>query len=231
MKAQPTTCVIIVAAGKGSRFGATLPKQFCDLRGRPVLMTTIERIRAALPTADILLVINASHEEMWIGMCRQHGFITPRIVYGGATRWASVGNALSQISPSEIQTILVHDGARPLVSPNVVDRLITAINDGAHGAVPCIPVVDSMRRVNADGGSEAVDRTRYRAVQTPQIFRSDMLKKAYEQPYTPRMTDDASVMENAGYNDLRLVEGDPATIKITRPTDLTLVERLIEGIV
>ena len=213
--------IIIVAAGNGSRFGSELPKQYCQLGGRPVVMHSIERFRLFLPDARIVLVLSEDRIDFWKNLCREQGFISPQVVSGGKTRWESVKNALESLD-QEVKTVMVHDGARPLVSRDVLCRLIDCLDKGAEGALPVIPLTDSIRQLNPDGSSNAVDRSRYVAVQTPQAFPLHLLKESYRQPYCGTMTDDASVMEAAGHFDIRLVEGDEATLKITRPADILI---------
>lgn len=214
---------IIVAAGSGRRFGSQLPKQFCDLGGRPVLMTTIERMHQALnEPSEIFLVLSDGFVDYWSELCTRYGFDSPRIVIGGDTRWQSVRNALDLIPPGK-SPVFVHDGARPLVDAGVVSRLLEALSGGVHGALPVMPVADSLRQWLADGSSIAVDRSAYCAVQTPQLFTADILKQAYEMPYSPLMTDDASVVEMCGYGDIALVDGSEYTLKITRKIDLDTV--------
>ncbi len=214
-------CAIIVAAGSGRRFGAPLPKQFCELGGRPVLMTTIDRMRRAVPEAELLLVLSSDFVEEWGDKCRKHGFESPEVVIGGDTRWQSVKNAVERVAADTY--VLVHDGARPFVMPQVTDALIGALDSGRQGAVPVVDVVDSLREtIDGFPGSRAVQRSRYKAVQTPQAFLSDYLHDAYSRPYRKEFTDDASVMESAGYADIALVEGHSDTFKITLPRDLAV---------
>lgn len=220
------TYCIVVAAGSGSRFGGSLPKQFCDLLGRPVVMETIDRLRSALPTgSEIILVVSETMESLWHELCRKHSFDSPKIVFGGSSRHESVKNALSTLpeTGSGSSVVMVHDAARPIVTKSVIDRLSNAISDGAHGAVPAIDVTDSIRRIESNGHWVSVDRSAYRAIQTPQAFPLYILKESYALPYSPAMTDDASVVEAAGYNDIRIVEGDPQTLKITHPADIATV--------
>lgn len=222
---------IVVAAGSGKRFGSPLPKQFCQLGGRPVLMTAIERLRGFLPESEILLVLNRDYFDDWTRMCVEHSFVSPAVIAGGDTRWQSVKNALSAIEDcSEEDIVMVHDGARPLVMPSTLEGLVSAIRCGNHGAIPVVDVTDSLRMVEGDGCSQAVDRACFRAVQTPQAFRLSLLRSAYELPYTPDMTDDASVMDAAGYSNPVLVAGHEATLKITRPQDLAWVELIMSSI-
>lgn len=219
---------IIVAAGTGSRFGADLPKQFCDLNGLPVVMHTINRLRASLPSgSELLLVISDQMRSLWDELCRRHAFESPRLVSGGATRWQSVANALSVLPDDDAtadRVVMVHDAARPFVTKEVVDRLAEAVTvGGGDGAVPAVAVTDSMRILGNDSTSSAVDRSRYRAVQTPQAFKLSTLKKAYLTSYSPAMTDDASVCEAAGMTAITMVEGDHRTLKITHPADMATV--------
>ncbi len=211
---------IIVAAGSGSRFGASLPKQYCLLENRPVLMYTIDNMRKALPDSEIILVISKSHEELWNNLCDEYCFDSPAVVYGGDTRWQSVKNAIDEI-PDGIKIVTVHDGARPLIDSRLMCNVLRGV-DGSSGAIPVIPVTDSLRLVSEDGKSKPVDRSEYRAVQTPQAFQADRLIDAYMQPYQECFTDDASVMKAAGYDDIILVEGNPRNIKITLPDDIEI---------
>ena len=214
--------VVIVAAGSGSRFGSDIPKQFVPLCGRPVVFYSIEAFREAMPRAEITLVISPAMEELWRGLCSKHGFASPRIVYGGATRWESVRNALDAYPGRD--TVYVHDGARPLVTPELFERLGAALSDGrADGALPAVALTDSIRELRGDG-SAAVDRSHYRAIQTPQVFDGHKLEQAYRLPYSPTFTDDASVMEAAGYDAIVLVEGDSRNFKITHGGDIALAE-------
>ena len=210
---------VIVAAGSGSRFGASLPKQFCMLEDRPVLMHTIENMQKALPGSHIILVLNPDFFEYWDEICRKYGFHSPKIVAGGNNRWQSVKNAISQI-PHDAEIITIHDGARPIVDKAMVCRVINALDNG-FGAIPVVPITDSLRQLNKSG-SMPVNRELYRAVQTPQAFHASKLREAYTLPYDSSFTDDASVMSAAGYDDLLIVDGDSYNIKITHPLDIEI---------
>ena len=221
-----TNYLIVVAAGSGSRYGADLPKQFCPLGGRPLLMTTIERLHAAAPGARLIVVLSDEMRAFWSEMCREHGFgEVHEVVSGGASRAASVRNALAAVDADCVGWIGVHDGARPMVTPEMMQRLVEALADGeADGAIPAVAVTDSLREVGSDGvRSRAVDRSRFRAVQTPQLFPGNRLIAANRLPLLPTHTDDASVMESAGFCRLRLVEGDARNIKVTNPGDIEIV--------
>lgn len=213
---------IIVAAGSGSRFGSELPKQFCELNGIPVLMHTIEGIRNACHNVKIVLVLNRSHYDLWHDLCNRHNFRSPELRSGGATRWESVKNAIDAIElPEGKSIVMVHDGARPIVTRRLLHRIIDAAMT-CEGVIPVIPVSDSLRMLSTDGTSVPVDRGMFRAVQTPQAFDGKMLKDAYRLPYRDTFTDDASVMAAAGHRDITLVDGDPCNIKITLPDDLKI---------
>lgn len=211
---------IIVAAGSGNRFGSPLPKQYCFLDGKPVVMHAIERMRNALPNSNIILVINKSYHELWLDLCLKHDFISPNIVYGGDTRWQSVKNAIETI-PNDAEIITIHDGARPLIDKDMITRIITGCKNSS-GAIPVIPVTDSLRQVTDNGTSIPVDRSKYFAVQTPQAFDAKKLINAYNLPYYDTFTDDASVMKAAGHEDVSLVEGSIYNLKITNPLDLEI---------
>ncbi|MBD5266076.1 MAG: 2-C-methyl-D-erythritol 4-phosphate cytidylyltransferase [Bacteroides sp.] len=215
---------IVVAAGSGSRYGGNLPKQFCDLAGRPLLMTTLEQLHAATPDWRLIVVLSPDMTEEWEKMCVSHNFTLPHLITsGGATRAHSVKNALALLPDSPTGFVSIHDAARPVVSKNLIANLLEGL-EGADGVIPATPVTDSIRRLNADGSSVAVDRSELRAVQTPQIFPASRLLAAYRQELRPTFTDDASVMEAAGFTDLRLVSGDPHNIKVTNPGDMAIAE-------
>lgn len=216
---------IVVAAGSGRRFGVELPKQFHLLGGRPVLMHAVDAMRRYGCGGEVVTVLHPDYISYWTEVCASAGFDPGILVEGGATRWASVKNAIDAYG-GDADIITVHDGARPLVGRGVVTGVLNAIREGARGAVPAIPLSDSIRQLSGDGRSSAVDRSAYVAVQTPQGFAGEALRRAYEAPYTPLFTDDASVMEAAGY-DVVLTEGSAVNIKVTNPTDLAVAEILL----
>lgn len=223
--------VIIVAGGKGLRMGSDLPKQFIPVKGRPLLMHTVEKFGDWNPNAEIVLVLPADHQPYWKMLCREIGCqVEHRIVAGGETRFHSVRNGLEAIrgeieQDAENVLIAVHDGVRPFVSTKV----ITACFEQASikgAVVPVLPVVDSLREVDAQGKSKAVDRSRYYAVHTPQAFQADLLLRAYSQDYSPLFTDDASVVEATGVP-VSTVPSNPENIKITTPLDLVIAKALL----
>ena len=216
--------ILIVAGGRGTRMGGPQPKQFLQLAGRPVLMHTLEAFDRWDASARLIVVLPEDQIETWKRLCEAHTFgRIHRVVAGGETRFHSVQNGLGAVASDGL--IAVHDGVRPLVAPSVIAACFAAAADGG-AAVPVVPVVESVREVDADGGSRPVDRTRLRVVQTPQVFRADVLRAAYRLPYDPRFTDDASVVEASGVA-VRLVPGNRENIKLTTPMDLLLAEQLM----
>jgi 2-C-methyl-D-erythritol 4-phosphate cytidylyltransferase len=213
---------IIVAGGSGSRMKASVSKQFLLLQGKPILQRTIERFLAVTPTPHIILVLPERDLAIWQGLCLQHQFLpdatdTIQSVLGGATRFQSVRNGLAAIQASE-GLVAVHDGVRPFVSPDIIEQSYrTAEQTGS--AVTCVAVKDSVRVVDAAGRSQAVDRSQYRLVQTPQTFRLDIFRQAFQTDEQPFFTDCASVVEYAGHA-VTLIEGSYENIKITTPEDL-----------
>ena len=216
--------VIIVAGGSGTRMGAAVPKQFLPLEEEEtILEATLRRFLAALPDSEIVVVLPAAETERWREICRQRGISeTHRLCSGGATRFESVRNGIAALGPCDY--IAVHDGVRPLVSREIIER---ATEDArTYGAViPVVRPIDSMRRIDRDG-SRIVDRSLYRIVQTPQVFRADILRNAYARPFDERFTDDASVVEAAG-QPVYLCEGSYENIKITTPVDMLTAEALL----
>ncbi len=216
--------VIIVAGGSGVRMGNDIPKQFLPVGDLPVLMHTINRFTSYNSTMKIVLVLPAGQFNYWEALCRRHDFKALHLlVEGGDTRYQSVKNGLNEIDDAGL--VAVHDGVRPFVSRETIHRCFHAA--GLSGAaIPVGQMVESIRKL-VGSKSEMRYRDSYRTVQTPQTFRSSVLKHAYQLPFSPRFTDDASVVEAAGY-DITLVEGNPENIKITSPFDLVIADALLK---
>ena len=207
---------IIVAGGSGSRMGGPVPKQFLDLGGKPVLMRTIDAF-AAIDGMRVIVVLPKTQMETWTALCREHSFGTAHdIAEGGRTRHESVKNGLALWRGEEL--VGVHDGVRPLVSRETIERCYAeAATFGT--AIPALPSVESVRLVGPDGTSRAIDRSMVMMVQTPQVFRADVLRPAYARPYSPLFTDDASVVEASGAT-IHITEGQRGNIKLTTPEDM-----------
>ena len=230
VKNDNNTFVIIVAAGSGNRFGSHIPKQFVGLGAehKPVLMHTVEAFsRFGFPLERIVVVLSENMADYWEDLCKQFAFTSPRIVFGGKTRFHSVRNALNSIDFKPGKRILVHDGARPLVSSKVIERVLDGLSH-ALGVIPTVPVTDSLRKKTDDKNSVAVIRSDYMAVQTPQGFSADLIKRLYNREYKSKFTDDASFLDDAGI-EISVVEGDPDNIKITTPSDLLIAEALLKA--
>lgn len=217
---------VIVAGGSGTRLGGDIPKQFRDLCGRPVLWRAIEAFHSEDPECHIVVVMNSGYETMWhefVATIPDDERIPHAICHGGGSRTESVMNGLALVPDSGNALVAVHDGARPLVTPAIVARgWETALEYGA--AIPAIPVTDTLRRLT-DDGSVAVERKDYVAVQTPQVFRADILHKAYRRAAEGTYTDDASVAEAAGIRPV-LFPGSPDNMKVTNPGDLEIASLL-----
>jgi len=206
--------------------GGPLPKQFMLLKGKPVIMRTIERFQEALPDINIVLVLNPDYVELWEQLCKEHNFTVPcQIALGGKERFHSVKNGLDLIPQGTQDDVIgVHDAVRPLVSVEVIRNAYQTAAD-KKAVVPALPSIESVRLVNADGTSTATDRSKVMMVQTPQVFSLNLLKQAYNQPFSAQFTDDASVVEALG-TPVTLVPGNRENIKLTTPQDLLLAESL-----
>lgn len=217
---------IIVAGGTGQRMGSATPKQFLALAGKPVLYYTIAAFMAAYEDVHIVLVVPEAHKAQIAAVLA--AFDRPpsvTLVNGGETRFHSVRNGLQVIQGEAV--VFVHDGVRPLVPPSLIRTCYEqALVQGS--AVPAIELKDSIREVD-DEGNIAADRSRFRIIQTPQTFLSELLIPAFEQPYDTLFTDEATVVERMGHA-IHLVEGDEHNIKITRPADLAIATAFLQGL-
>ena len=215
--------VVIVAGGSGRRMGGALPKQFMIVDGMPIVARTINTFAEALPGGDIVVVLPEEHIPMWQNLASRFDVAKHRCVAGGKERFHSVKAGVEALG-DEVEYIAVHDGVRALVTKRLIIGAMLAAEE--HKAViPVMGVVDSYRQVE---GSESriIDRTTLRTVQTPQVFEAALLRKAYEQEYDAKFTDDASVVEAMGVN-IALIEGERGNIKITTPDDLEYAEWLL----
>lgn len=227
MRSDKKRYALILASGSGTRTGGGVPKQFRCLGGIPAVCHAIGKFRDS--ETVVVLVINGDAWDLWRGLeaSLPPGAPRPdRVVQGGETRRESVRLALGSVPQGRDILVAVHDGARPLLTRDLVERAWKAAETGV-AVVPAVPLADSIRVVNADG-SVPEDRSRYRAVQTPQIAPAEWLRRAYSLPESPLFTDDASMLQVAGYP-LRLIEGERRNIKITWPDDFIIAEALIRN--
>ncbi len=224
--ARGGTVALVVAAGRGARFGAATPKQYLDLAGRPLLRHSlvalcrhpaIDRVRAVIDPDD-----RALYEAAAAGL----DLLAP--VAGGDSRQASVRLGLESLEDLQPDRVLIHDGARPFVAPELVDRILAAL-DEAPGAIAALPLTDTVKRESDGSVAGTVERDGLWRAQTPQGFRyADILQAHRAAAHQPGLTDDAAVAERAGLA-VRLVEGDPANLKVTTPADLERAARWLAG--
>ena len=219
------TAILIVSAGKGERLGSARPKQYLALCGVPVLRRTIAAF-AGRPDTRTQIVIGKDQEGSYRGATA--GLDLPPPVTGGATRQESVRNGLEALAPDAPDYVLIHDAARPLVTPALVDRVISALAAGADAAIPLLPVADTLRRENADGTWSTVPRDNTYRAQTPQGFRFAAILKAHRDFMAYDVTDDMALAERAGLKIAR-VAGEETNMKITTQDDMAHAERLLSG--
>jgi 2-C-methyl-D-erythritol 4-phosphate cytidylyltransferase len=232
---------IIVAGGSGQRMRSALPKQFMLLDGRPVLMRTVERFYSFDPSIELIVVLPAAHQALWRRLVKEYSFtVRHTVAEGGAERFHSVKAGLGKIIadqdagkfPGESRTeeenagsvirdclVGIHDGVRPLVSHDTIWRCFADAEEFGN-AVPFIEPADSVRLLSGDG-SLPHPRSEVRLIQTPQVFRCSLITAAYDRPFDPSFTDDATVAEAAGIS-IHLTHGNRENIKITTPEDLVV---------
>jgi 2-C-methyl-D-erythritol 4-phosphate cytidylyltransferase len=202
---------------------ADIPKQFLFLAGEPVLMHTIRIFHLYDPSMLLFVVLSEKYIPLWKELCRERSFAIPhQIIKGGTNRFGSVRNALEEISGEGF--VAIHDGVRPLVSLETLGRTFTGAAKYGN-SVPVIPMKESIRETGP-GGNKEVLRDNLRIVQTPQVFRISIIKKAYTSAPHQSFTDDATVMETLGET-IHLVEGNPENIKLTSPSDLICAEAIL----
>lgn len=226
MRTPPRLAVLIVAAGKGVRAGAGLPKQYRLLSGVPLIGRTIDALRAHLPTAALVPVIAEGDDALFSIAIGDRTARAP--VTGGATRQDSVRLGLEILADDPPDIVLIHDAARPFVSRRVVDLLVDTVAGGVDGAAPGVAIADSIKRCDSDGAVEAsVLRDRLWRVQTPQVFQFQAILEAHRAAaHDPSLSDDLGVAERAGLR-LKIVEGDEANFKITTAADFARAESML----
>lgn len=215
---------VIVAGGRGLRMGATVPKQFLPLLGKPLLCHAIQAFANAIPGIKLVLVLPEDQVGSAQTVLRSYlSGINVTTVAGGETRYKSVQNGLTRVNNDGI--VFVHDGARPIVSEDLILRCYAqAVELGS--AIPAIPVTESMRVVHGDY-STPLNRDQLRIIQTPQTFRTELILPAFRQEYNPAFTDEATVVEATGKK-VHLIDGMPDNIKVTTPYDMIIAEALLK---
>jgi 2-C-methyl-D-erythritol 4-phosphate cytidylyltransferase len=216
---------VLAAAGSGDRLGADRPKAFVRLGDRPLLGESMERLDASDWVDAIVVAAPPGWEEPAILLAEELGCgKVSACVAGGASRGESVRLALAEV-PDDAAAVLVHDAARPLLEDAVVERVVTALNEGWDGAVPGLPVADTVKRVDGDRVVETLDRNELRAVQTPQAFVAQVLRDALQGDLSGA-SDCASLVEARGGR-VKVVDGDPRLLKVTDAADLDRVAALL----
>ena len=214
---------LIVAGGKGTRIKRKLPKQFLELGDLPILMHTINAFYRYSENITIILVLPEDDFSTWESLCKKHRFQKNIILQkGGDSRFQSVKNGLEKIEGDGL--VAIHDGVRPLVSEDIIGASfrLAAVH---QSAVAAVRLKESIRMTDQDN-TKAMDRSRFRLIQTPQTFQVDLIRKAYQMKEDTSLTDDASVAERAGHI-ISLFEGSYENIKITTPEDLVIAEALL----
>lgn len=215
--------VIITAGGIGKRMGSDLPKQFLLLGGKPVLVHTLELFFKYDPTIEIILTLPNEWRGYWETVIDKYYCRVPHIVVnGGEERYHSIQNALKRCSGT---LIAVHDGVRPFVSFETLDRCFSALNQ-YEAVVPVLKLKESIRQTN-EISTSAVDRSNYRLVHTPQCFHAAVLRQAYQQAYHDKVTDDACLVEELGFT-IHLIESNEENIKLTTQFDLLIAETIVQ---
>jgi 4-diphosphocytidyl-2-methyl-D-erithritol synthase len=216
---------IVVAGGNGMRMGAHTPKQFLVIGRKPILMHTIQQFFIFDPSIKIIVVLPNDQIKHWESLCEQYNFnVQHQITFGGSTRFHSVKNGLALIKETDA-LVAIHDGVRPFVAIRTLSNCYQMAAKLGN-SIPVIEAFESVR-LSDDEGNRAIDRNTVKLVQTPQVFIFDQLAKAYTQPQQPFFTDDASVVEEAGF-EIHLTDGNRENIKITTPFDLKIAEMLLQ---
>jgi 2-C-methyl-D-erythritol 4-phosphate cytidylyltransferase len=216
---------VLAAAGRGDRLSTDRPKAFAHLRGRPLLAESLERLERSEWIGSIVVVAPPDWEEPVILLAEELGCgKVVAAVAGGESRAQSVRIGVGEVA-DDAAVILVHDAARPLVPDEVIERLLAALNEGWDGAIPGLPLMDTVKRVRDCAVVETLPRHELAAVQTPQAFVAAVLREAVA---GGEATDCASLVERRGGR-VRVVEGDPRLLKVTTPADLALVESWLDS--
>jgi 2-C-methyl-D-erythritol 4-phosphate cytidylyltransferase len=224
---EPHAVAIVLAAGAGRRLGAELPKAFLPLGERPMLAVAAAAAAASPAIAALVVTAPEGYEDVARG-CLERLEVPSVVVTGGATRQASVRAALAAVERG-VTIVAVHDAARPFAPPDLFTEVVRAVEDGADGAVPIVPMADTVKRV-ADGRIEGtIDRDGLGVAQTPQAFRVDVLAAAHARAAAEgrEVTDDAALLEREGR--VVAVPGDPMNVKVTTLLDLARAEARMEG--
>lgn len=217
---------LVPAAGKGERLGPGAPKALREIAGTPMLVHAVKAL-ADSPAVDLVIVAapTVNVEEVRALLERQEFAADVSVVAGGDSRSESVARALIAL-PEDVDVVLVHDAARPLVPVEVVTNVVTAVRDGHNAVIPVLPVIDTIKSITDEGEIlGTVPREQLRATQTPQGFSREVLQRAHAEVDAP-VTDDAGMVESLGIT-VHAVDGHEEAFKVTRPLDFVLAEALV----
>ncbi len=215
--------VIITASGSGTRSKSKIPKQFIIIKNKPIIFYTIEKFYDYNPNIEIIVTLNQKYFKYWQELIKKYNFtINHKIVEGGETRFDSIKNAISTIPNNCL--VAIHDAVRPFISSKVIKKCFLDAKKLGN-AVPFIKINESVRKIDKDKNIW-VNRNDFILIQTPQVFRSDIILSAYNLTHNSDYTDDASLVESMGYK-INLVAGNLENFKITTPYDITLAKLLI----
>lgn len=229
--------LIVMAGGSGTRMGSSTPKQFLELQGKAILHRTIQKFADAEPGIKVITVLPKEHIEYWKNYCVTHNFLYPqKLVTGGITRFHSVKNGLDKVPEGAL--VAIHDGVRPLMSEELIRNAFRKAAD-MKAVIPVTPCTDTLKAVrevivpNGEPYYETVtgvelDRSIVYGAQTPQVFHSEVLKKAYLQAFDTAFTDDASVAAKDGVR-IAYIKGERLNIKITTPEDMLIANAVLSN--
>ncbi|MCX8079945.1 MAG: 2-C-methyl-D-erythritol 4-phosphate cytidylyltransferase [Bacteroidia bacterium] len=212
--------LIIAAGGSGTRMGTAVPKQFVELRKTPLILLAAKSVAEVLPIHQIVVVSHKEYIEKTKEIFKPFS-ASVIVAEGGTERFHSIKNALAYLPSAKDEAILIHDAVRPFASPETIHAVLEECQK-TGAAVPVVPLKESIRNISHRPSRMAL-RADFAIVQTPQCFRSDLIQKAYQQPFADFFTDDASVAEHAGF-EIGIAPGNSENIKITEPSDLVLAE-------
>lgn len=219
--------VIVLACGRGKRMGKDIPKQFLLLNDEPIVITTIKNIHKINKDYKIILVLNKEDVSYWQQLTQKYSFSIPlNIVFGGDERYHSVKNAINSINDCDNSLVAIHDGVRPFINKQMMNDCFSVAEEKGN-AVCGIICSDSVRKIDEDKNNSMLDRNKVILIQTPQCFRLSLIKQAYNQPFNPVFTDDASYVENLNER-INIVKGRKENIKITLPIDLEIAKVIKE---
>jgi 2-C-methyl-D-erythritol 4-phosphate cytidylyltransferase len=220
---------IIAAAGTGSRMAGDRPKQFLQLAGTPIIFHTLKPFELCDSIQEVIVVLPAEESAAFLAAAGKYGLRKlARVVPGGPTRADSVKRGLSAIRPATAEIVAVHDGVRPFVTVEEIDRTVDAAR-GSGAAILATPATDTIKLVEGDSVVQTLERRNLRQALTPQCFRYDVLRRAYDEADVsdPSLTDESALVERLGQK-VTVVDGSPRNIKITTPRDLLLAQALLQ---